>query len=565
MADSNMTADKIRQLLNSKFPFNPFSREEIGGLNLRRLQQGMEMFNWDDPRFISASEAQANGWTIRQATPSVTIRVRNHGKGNVEDIKLFNARSVPEMPSIAAMLLMKDAELFKLQIGGEQQIEEEEIEVMPAREREIGGIENESSSGLSSITSGELAAGAAPEKIGEHSENASRYCVMAEYWLAGLHNARGIALANEINSEIQRLKLEKDKDAVAKLLGAHPTASRFKLSVVTEEQYLANPHRKTNSAEPATLLGGKFVRDEHGAYRPREGGRAILEDKGESLTLKKRDKDGYAAAMELAIAKGWTAIELKGKPAMLADAWLEAKLKGLDVVNYSPTKEDLTKYSERLAQESAFKSEVVQPRPEIVQPRIMEQLPEHVEVRPYVGEDGLTKTATVTYTVFFEREGQEEQQFTDPKLAAKHFHSLPGSTLPAVVRTVTRADGVVEDGIMVAGTSAGTTKDTWAKSADAKLDSVFNEAFNEVIEEEKLLEENRMTGVYSGMIVSIEKGIAFQKTGRDPKKLVPHDLKKLSRVPAVGVVEEIAYDNEGRGTLKEIGQEREYAGRERSR
>jgi hypothetical protein len=373
-------------------------------------------------------------------------------------------------------------------------------------------------------------------------------------------------LANEINAEIKRLRIEQDNEAVSKLLVAYPTGNRLRLSVVTEEQYLSDHHRKMNSAEPEILLGGKFVRDDKGAYRPGAGGSPVLEDKGEFVTLRKKDKDGYAAAIELAIAKGWTAIELKGKPSMIADVWLEAKLKGLDVVNYSPTKEDLAKYSERLAKEALErqqKQDMIKPR--AVEQNVMQQTVEHVEVRPYVDVDGLTKTATVTYTVYWEDSGQEEASFTDPKDAAKHFHDLPGSTLPSVVKTVTRADGVVEENFMVAGSSAGEKPGTWAKSADAKLDGVFNEAFNEVIAEDKALDSSRMTGTYCGMITSIEGGRAVQKIGRDPSKTVKHDLKMLSRIPAVGVVEEITYDKHGKGALKELGQEREYTGHELAR
>jgi hypothetical protein len=118
---------------------------------------------------------------------------------------------------------------------------------------------------------------------------------------------------------------------------------------------------------------------------------------------------------------------------------------------------------------------------------------------------------------------------------------------------------------MVAGTSLGKNKDAYIKSTDAKLDSVFNEAFNEVIAEEKVVEQSQMTGIYSGMIVSIEKGFAIQKIGRDPSKTVSHDLKKLSRVPGVGVVEEIAYGHDGRGAVKEHGQAREFSGHELAR
>lgn len=388
----------------------------------------------------------------------------------------------------------------------------------------------------------------------EGVEQDTQFAVMAPYWLDGLHNSQGITLAEEVNLEIKKNKLAEDKEAIANLLKLYPNAKRFGLEVVSRNRYLDDPHHKTNAAEPRSLLDGAFVRDKDGEYRPAAGGRAVLADKGDSLVLKSKSAEGYRAAMELAIAKGWTAIELKGKPAMLAEAWIEAKLKGLDVVNYSPTKEDLAKYTKRLAEERALSSSTHS------QP--VEQDPEKVELRPFVDAEGHNKVAQVTYTV--SHAGGEDVDYGNPKDAARAFSAISDAVFPAVVRSVVRADGIVSgDIIAVADFVPGSTSSKMAKYVMGVLDQEFNEAFTEFNVEEKVQESLKpdvvavSAGNYSGKILAIESGQVVQKIGRSPDDVVRHDVSKLSNLPKVGEVEDIHYAN-GKGVVQGWEQGREH-------
>jgi hypothetical protein len=256
-----------------------------------------------------------------------------------------------------------------------------------------------------------------------------------------------------------------------------------------------------------------------GDYRPAGGGLPVLQDKGDSLTLKSKSADGYRAAMELALAKGWTAIELKGKPAMLANAWLEAKMLGLDVVNYAPTEKDKLKYAERVAEASKAKAAAV----EAEQARAAGEGPEMVEVRPYIGADGLVKTATATVTV-----------------ALEHGSNAVGEPVvgPAVVRTVVRAGDVVESDIgQVAGVNVGAAAHQVAESI---VGAELGQAIAGVTE-----------GEHVGPIVEIKDGFIGQKIGRDPKEIRWHDASKFAgRVPALGEKAEISY-SKGVAKLKE--------------
>ena len=51
--------------------------------------------------------------------------------------------------------------------------------------------------------------------------------------------------------------------------------------------------------------------------------------------LKNKDAASYEAAVELAKAKVWTAIKLNGRPVMIEQAWIVAKLAGIEVTNYT--------------------------------------------------------------------------------------------------------------------------------------------------------------------------------------------------------------------------------------
>ncbi len=86
---------------------------------------------------------------------------------------------------------------------------------------------------------------------------------------------------------------------------------------------------------------GEYFRE--GACKP-----AVV-DKGESLVIREKTGEGFQAAMELAKAKGWNAIEICGKPAQVQQAWLEAALVGVRVSNYVPTEKDMDDLDSRLA------------------------------------------------------------------------------------------------------------------------------------------------------------------------------------------------------------------------
>lgn len=376
----------------------------------------------------------------------------------------------------------------------------------------------------------------------ENEQMPLRFAVMAPYWRQGLHNTEGLALAEKLNQTIRLQKLAEDKEAIMRLFALHPGARELGLDVVDEQLYLSDSDLKRNPAQPSVLLDGALLRDQSGFYRPNGGGKPVLEDKGDSLVLKERTELSYRGAMELAAAKGWKSIEIKGKPAVLAAAWLEAKLMGLEVVNYSPTKEDQEKFAKRLAEESKQK-------------QAMQQTGERVEIRPFVNEKGEMKTASVTYTVSYP--GGESSVFNSPKDAAKAFGGLAAAIKPVVVRSVTRADGRVDEDV-IAGFAQSRGSEGVLHAADVVVDAEFDQAMDEVATESKLatgLNDDRVKvgsdGLYSGQILAVEGNMFAQKTGRDSNVVVWHDITKIKgKFPKIGDVLDIKYKN-GAGVIAE--------------
>lgn len=528
--------ERFTQQARAGIPFTPLDGVEIAGANVRRLQIGMDTFGWKDHRFVTAERARANGWSISTKANSVQITTRNASNGTVGEMTLYNASNVRGMPSLEEMLAMSDEAMLKMRgetvdvaVPDVEQLaevprstppepaaeeQEGEIEIGPARmpERAVANALNADSQGIGDQPLGEVvdnlgldapvatsdvaqrpSVTLASEPVAESTVEAD-FAVMAPYWLDRLHNYEGIELAKQVNQLIDAEKLGKNKAAIATLLNSYPDSRRLGVEIVPRSKYLGDRDLKVNVAEPAELLGGDLVRDKEGAYRPKAGGLAVLQDKGTSLVLKSKTDQAYKGAMELALAKGWKAIELKGKPKMLAQAWLEAQMLGLDVVNYTPTEQDREKLAQRMAAEVMKREAAAE--------KVAALAPETVEVRPVVDGTGKEVMATVTSTV--------AHTGTQPAQAApEKGNTTPTvqSEEPVVTRTVTRVDGVVRDDVVasmakVAAQGPGHDQDRPAVAASV-IDHEVSAAIDEVKREQTA-------------IVDLAKGVKLVAHGPAP-------------------------------------------------
>lgn len=540
---AQMGIERIQQLVRSGLPFNPFSGEEIVGSNLDRLLAAMKAFGWKDLRFISRKEAERLGWEIAPKAKGVQLLHRNSGNGSLAPEELFNAVDVPGMPSLTNLLALSDQDLEALRGG--LGAPAEELRIGPA-----GRQLDRTPVGIGTVPS------ASREEIPAAGEIPSgRYVVAAPYWLDKMHNFTGLAMARELNDVIRNAGIGRDPDAMKRLLSGRDRAGLYELKVIPEEEHLRDVDFVRNSAEPEFLLNGELVRDKQGAYRPAGGGAEVLLDQGESLVIKSKSGQAYEAAIELAKAKGWTAIELSGNGKMLANAWLEAKMANIEVANYKPTIEDEKRLAERMALENAKKAaqEAQVPAPEAVKP---EQTPEIVEVHPYTDNAGHEKTAKVVYTVT--QEGRDDQEFHDPAEAVKAFAKAPLKHMPAVFRSVVR-DG---DGEVATEAVAGVSqtkergKDKLVRCVDAAVDQIFHQAYTNFQETEKEAKKKEpakavveVPQMFSGKILRIEGDKVIQKIGRGADDTKEHSISKLDRVPNIGEVIDITYGKDGKAVV----------------
>jgi hypothetical protein len=554
-------ADQLKQHFAQKararIPFNPLGGEDITGANVERLKDGMETFGWKDFRFVTAEQANANGWKIGTKEKNVRITTRDARDGSISELPLYNASTVRGMPSLQEMLAMSEEALMKMRgetLDVEEPVEQQAPAVLsagprtvatPKREQDDDEIvvgparlpEQAKKPGLvadqqdEEQIDDEIVVGPArtPEKAAEPGRDGSQQdvqdlflgepvageldkaasqwdapslgdraaapaaetdlAVMAPYWLDGLHNHEGLKLAEQLNRMIEAEKLAKNRAAIATLVNTFPDHRRLGLEVVPRSKYLSDPHRKANLAEPDQLLGGELIRDKEGAYRPKAGGLAVLKDDGESLVLKNKSQQAYRGVMELALAKGWKAIELKGKPKMLPQAWLEAKLMGLDVVNYTPNEKDREQLAQRMAEE-------VKKR-EAAAARADAQAPEQVVVRPAIDSAGHQVTAQVTYTV--DHKDTHPQQSVSPESPLGGLLPTAPFEEPAVTRTVTRVGDVVRSDVV-----AGALKPNEPKKAST---SVLDREVSEAVEQAELDEVG---------LVDLEKGAKLVAHGAAP-------------------------------------------------
>jgi hypothetical protein len=609
MADAvtqQLTKETFMQFVRSGFPVNPIGGHIIGSENGNRVMTAMRMYQWQDPRFVTESEALERGWEIDSDAVSVQARVRDSETGKYDLIKLFNASNVKGMPTLDAMLAMSDVEFLAMRGDGHIVEVPEDIEMRPVRQLEesidghvakhgegkafiayapengwvggqskigwhylderhgyetVGPFETYSSARGDAARKGLEIAWDAPAPEVSAS---GRYAFRAPYWIDGYHNIEGIRIADELNAVIREKGCCESPDALKRLLDEKgKPAYMFELEVVPEEELERDPHYRQNAAQPRFLLDGSLVRDKSGSYRPKSGGVTILEDKGDSIVVKKGNEASFKAAIELAAAKGWSAIELTGKGPKLANAWLEARLcdPAIEVINYKPSPEDekklADKLAERAAKEQAERDANGAEVDDSLQIRgVMQQSPEMVENKLYVDENGEQKTATIVYTVM--QQGEMTGRFNDAKAAAQAFDAAPASLVPSVVRSVVRAEGeLIEEDVMVAGTSR--VNGELVKAADATLDREFSGALAEIHEKDRVeasLEKPGQGEVqeYSGRILRIEDNYVVQKVGRDPSQIKRHELTKLSRIPTVGEVETIRFGKNGIGVVVDRGQ-----------
>lgn len=90
-------------------------------------------------------------------------------------------------------------------------------------------------------------------------------------------------------------------------------------------------------------LRKRYLQAENKFYFRDDENKLAFEDKGRRLATEHNDPEVAKAMIELAEAKGWNSLKVKGTEEFKREVWLQASLKGMEVSGFQPRDVDLAK------------------------------------------------------------------------------------------------------------------------------------------------------------------------------------------------------------------------------
>lgn len=297
----------MRQVVKSGLAFNPLAAEDGQGEIYQggaqsALKTAMEEHRWADPRFLTQAQIAEAGCTLMGNAVKVPVMVKN-ATGAWETKILYNAKQIAGLPSLDAML---EVAVERLGVGVE------------AAQR-----------------------GAATQVATPAVDLA------AEQWQAA-----------ETRKRVRDEEAEVDHGEEEEGLVVTPGRREHEQGQQGEEEIISvRPvFRERDEVEAGKdhegeevidfvvpmLLGKAFKERPEGSGKYSRAGemKTAFVDKGGTLIVRDKEKDTYQAVMQLAKSKGWSSIELSGKPEQIARGWVEAQLQGIEVTNFAPSEKD---------------------------------------------------------------------------------------------------------------------------------------------------------------------------------------------------------------------------------
>lgn len=128
--------------------------------------------------------------------------------------------------------------------------------------------------------------------------------------------------------------------------------------ITDEQEYFAKlpPSVKHNYE---AIKVNKFLKTEKVNYYDKTNPSSIaFEDRNTSLNTANSDEKTVNAMLDMAQAKGWKSIKLKGTEEFKHQMWLEAQLRGIETKGYKPKEEDLAAFKVKQAERT--KNEIEQ-------------------------------------------------------------------------------------------------------------------------------------------------------------------------------------------------------------
>lgn len=140
---------------------------------------------------------------------------------------------------------------------------------------------------------------------------------------------------------------ERDKESLERAAGAR---------VSLDKSAATAPPVDDKSAVVPESVARRFLKVEHEYYF--QDRRPAFSDRGNKLATRGTDPDVVLSLIEIAKARGWDTITVKGTEVFRRTAWKEATQNGLNVVGYKPTAIDLADLATRPANNTVEKGSV---------------------------------------------------------------------------------------------------------------------------------------------------------------------------------------------------------------
>lgn len=315
--DVTRERQSMQQTARLKLAFNPVAAEDgqgvvfSGGLQ-HKLRDAMAENGWEDFRFVTERQVRNAGWALAPDAKLLQMEVRGSNGASLAMLNLYNASQVVGMPSLEDMLKVAAKRWNEVVQSPAATLAPMAAEV--GKERAAVSVADDLGLEVAPADDGGLLVGPSRRSLAHGADH--------------FEELVGVRPSQRVLTQLAP-SLRFDEPAVV----PEP--------VVGGSEVLQPPSRAADAWAPV-LLGQRFKErvEGSGEYFREGASKPAFMDQGESLFVKDKSADSYQAVMELARKKGWTEIELTGKPEQLAQGWIEAQLMGIKVANFLPQEKD---------------------------------------------------------------------------------------------------------------------------------------------------------------------------------------------------------------------------------
>lgn len=169
-----------------------------------------------------------------------------------------------------------------------------------------------------------------------------------------------IEKGNERDIQVEVKQEAKAKSTNESQLG-EGVENKAKVELKTKKESDVADSSENGEEVPKTLLN-KYHLVDHKFHFRNDPDKVAFEDTGKTLKTTSDDKEIAKSMVELAEAKGWDTLKVKGTEEFKRTVWLEASLKGLNVKGYEPRDIDIAMLNDRKKPEQELSNTIEQER-----------------------------------------------------------------------------------------------------------------------------------------------------------------------------------------------------------